>query len=371
MQIICRYSGLSFQSTSFMQLKVLEGSHPIMSVDPRILLSRARDWADGNLNEVEKKLLFIALLKSTDLVEFRRPAYPTNQTIQRNMEYLLRTLAWRHATGPKFLLPKFVVDKGTQDLKSVPAWLDKWNDERDYFLSRQGHWELREKIQLREAAMQRLLGKDRKTPSFYKNLARWVIEVSDAPKVVEELWTNIFLLDTDVKIWAADTEVIQELLKYMINNIDAGSIFANLAFKHIRSILIKNQGGLEYGLGMTSISDLDIEDIKSKGYILLPSSKTSMEVYNDSVAIRTAPSKLPERADYQTELDFLRAKIKWKKLQEHLQGQKIVLDNEKQQEVDLNLSLSLQQEDGELGEDEEEDELLGDVRRLSTGIIGE
>src|SRR3954468_24796203 len=124
MRVHCQYSGVDFDITGFGGTK-LTYVHPIFSAEPQWLLSRMGHWAAQKFTETESKLLFLGLLHTTELVEFRVTAFPENSVVQLNMEPLSRIVAWMIGVSRRSLvLPKFVVQNDNRKLTNVRYWIE-------------------------------------------------------------------------------------------------------------------------------------------------------------------------------------------------------------------------------------------------------
>jgi hypothetical protein len=276
MRLTCCYSGVSFSATGFNQKKLdlprgdltndlVRGKigHPIMEASPRFLLETMKeDWDNGELNELERRLLFIALLKTTDHFIFRVPAIPTKNTILKNMELLIRTATWKYAAGDRIRVPKYIVTRDSYRLENIGDVLRSWGEERKYWEERNEFDKLRDRMYLREEALKRALLNERSVEGKIKNITKisdWVMSVIRAPMEKKQLWTAFFNLqekEDEKKIWKLKKEDLLELLQCMRENLEAGQWLANIAFKHVRELLRINSGGLEFSLGMNGEAEV-------------------------------------------------------------------------------------------------------------------
>src|SRR6476659_7008978 len=96
MKILCAYSSLEFNVDHFPgYLDSMESHHPVFDIPQKKLLCYTGKWASGALTLTDSYLLFLALLKSSDRVDFRVPVFRNEKTdsiVARNMEYLVRTI---------------------------------------------------------------------------------------------------------------------------------------------------------------------------------------------------------------------------------------------------------------------------------------
>lgn len=247
MRIQCRFSGVSFYCQGYNQLKVM-GEHPLMQVPVRTLLSRAADWSRDTLDDTERRILFVALLKASELVEFRVPAVPTKQTIETNMELLLKTVSWKEGIGDSLRLPKYRVTENNYRIKNIGTFLRNWDDEKREWDGKTAEWRLREKLQRREDALNRIIRNAQKAGDYLKKLARWTMDASAAPQYIKDTWVEMFSTEDDVEIWNMPTVDIEELLEHLQGHLTYGSTAANAAFRRVYDLLDKNKKGINFSL---------------------------------------------------------------------------------------------------------------------------
>lgn len=327
MHIICSLSSLSFTCEHFPgSLSQREISHPVFALPQKRLLSTISRWADqdaGKFTQVDSYLLFLALLKSTGLVEFRAPAIRTESTdsiVFQNMESLALTVS-RLATvrDVETTFPHYVISYGHQSLDNVDSWILNWNESYNDFkagklrdIEGRDEWK---RLVIRENALQRLIkNPHRPVSSYSQQLADWACIAGSFPEFVitnpfppfqkiscADYWCSLIHKaahsDHLFSIRRADLE---ELLAHCEDKISAGSIYSDMLFKVLRHALDKQKNYL--GLG-----DLDISG--SKFVILNPGDST--EAANIQAMVDMAPAEFPRREMYKTQFDFMRAKLRW------------------------------------------------------------
>jgi len=114
MQILCAYSSITFTVEHFPgTLSSRESYHPVFDMPQKRLLSNLGKWSSGGLTPTDSYLMFLAVLRSTDLVDFRVPAIRTEKTdatIAQNMEALCRTvIRLNSVSNPAVCFPLFVL----------------------------------------------------------------------------------------------------------------------------------------------------------------------------------------------------------------------------------------------------------------------
>jgi len=305
MKVFCQYSGIEFDVTGFGSTR-LTYVHPIFSADPQWLLSRMGHWAAQKFTEQESKLLFLGLLHSTDLVEFRCTAHPDNNVIQLNMEPLARIVAWMTGISRiQLVLPKFAIQPDNRKLNNIRYWIENWYTARKEYEDGYSKYLLDKKLAGKEEALERLIKNAQKTTDDFAGLlCTWALQASSAPKGVYEYWRELFLLK-GLKVYAARTVDLQELVDHMEEHLEHGSIFAASRMKHIRTLLKKNQAGLNYGLGIT---DEDLAEITDSPFKIV---EGSIEEHNIAVIAASAPQEQPQSHQYSSRVHYLRAKAQW------------------------------------------------------------
>lgn len=327
MHIICSLSSLSFTCEHFPgSLSQREMSHPVFSLPQKKLLSYLGRWSEqdsAKFTPTDSYLLFLALLRSTNLVEFRVPAIQTPLTqsiIFQNMEALCRTVS-RLSTvrDVEITFPHYVITPETRTLENIDSWIQNWDEAYEDFKSGklrdiEGRDEWK-RLLIRENALQRLIkNPHRPISSYASQLADWAAVAGNFPEFVitnpfppfqkiscSDYWraliTKAAHSDHLFSIRRADLE---ELLSHCEDKISAGSIYSDALFKVLRHALDRQKNYL--GLG-----DLDITS--TKFVILNPTS--SVESANLQALVDMAPQEYPRREQYKTNFDFMRAKMRW------------------------------------------------------------
>ena len=215
MKLYCRNSGISFDVQYGGFIKEASYVHPIFHMPVSQLLKQRGAWFTGRIeNEMDKRLLFLSLLNSSELIEFSHPAEPSAKTVAVNMPRLFDLVDWMvRLRSPFIVLPSYRVSGDNRSLDNIRYWLDSWQAERIRFEDGYRKWD-KDKIQAdRENALERSIKNPTKRSEQYARLlSRWAFDASDAPINKRELWTSIFLLRTPA-IYSYNTNLIQAHLK--------------------------------------------------------------------------------------------------------------------------------------------------------------
>lgn len=321
MRILCGISGVDFNCDHFPGvLKSRETVHPIFNVPQRKLIPYARKWSAGELTEVDTYLYFLALLNSTDLVDFRVPVKRTERTqsiIAINMDPLLRAI-WKISSvnHPGLLFPRYAIGPDTADLSTVEFWINNWLDIYSEFQNgARRDYETRKRVQ-QEAIIERLIKNPYKPVSSYSGqLAAWAEIAGEFPTFVTldhftgsqvscaAYWKEcISRAASPNMVLSVPLRDYQELLEHCEDNIPIGSVFSNALFKLLRHAVECHKDFL--GLLPASQSN-------PRFTIIDNSNKLESSLLEN---IRNAaPLAEPKRQDYPSQLAYLKARFAWQK----------------------------------------------------------
>jgi hypothetical protein len=318
MKLICARSGLEFEVSHFPgTFHSPEIFHPIFHIPQKRLLSYTGKWASGELTRTDSYLLFLAILASSDRVEFRIPAFRNEHTdaiVANNMEFLVRTvIKINTVTHPSAIFPQFTISPDTRYLQNVYHWIEIWDENYKEFLSGKFKDIDNRKLVHREAALQRMIKNPHKKVSEYSaQIADWASVAGSFPTFltrspytsleipISEYWKSIISKATrDEQLYSIPANDLQELLTHCEDNIPAGSIYSNSLFRVLRSAQAKQKNFL--GLG-----DLDAKT----SYTILTDTDTA-EAANMRALIDSAPDEEPRIEQYPTKFAYLKAKLRW------------------------------------------------------------
>ncbi len=324
MKVLCSYSSIEFTCEFFpgyISSKDSEYpvSHPIFQLPQKKLLSFLGKWANGGLTETDSYLLFLSLLRSSDLVEFRVPAVRTLKTptiIAQSIESLTRALIHMNTVpSVSTYFPHYVISTDTRTLENVQVWIDNW--EEAYKDWKSGYRDAGEsaKLRIREASLQRLIKNPHKPVSAYAaQISEWASIAGTFPQfqTINRLtgqrtdcasyWKHIIVrCAKEDGLYSINREDLEELIEHCEEHIPIGSgIYSHALFKLLRHAAEKQRNFL--GLG-----DLDL----SKTTYAILSSTDSTEAANLRALIDSAPENEPRPEQYPSKLEYLRAKVRW------------------------------------------------------------
>lgn len=338
--ILCALSGVTYHADHMpasLRLTAREAYHPMFAASYTQLLQLTEDWAHGELTITQEYLLYLALFRSTGLVEFRTPALQTPLTasvVTTNMPALVRTVAMVHKMTAelernKFALPRYVVTTDTRTLENTQYWIANWDqcyvDYCDAYRSRTKQ----EQIVLLETNLDRIIRDQTKDIGNYAGqLAEWAAKAgdfasidctvadgqfNDRPILLSDYWKRIIrqcAKRTDV--YSLHDGDLDELIEHCACTIGAnGSVLAHRLMQVLRDVQRTKNNFFQFG-------DIDVGERGTIYKILDP--EGDIEDANKVVLIDTAPTKNPVESEYPSKLAYLRARTKYQMAQRHAES---------------------------------------------------
>lgn len=305
---ICRKSGIECSISHFpFSFHSGEWEHPAFSLPTKKLLSLSGRWAahDGKFTDVDSRLLFLSLLHSTSLIEWRTYATPAIPIVEANMEPLIRIVSWIDSIKvPSLSLPHFCISPDTSSLENVEHWIAAWYAARSDFEDGYKAYTVSQAIIRREAALERLIkNPNRKPESYAVQIAEWAslaaafptfsVNVRGTEMTCAEYWKSIIVQcgKSDSSVFRIDDADLQELLDHCEENLHFGSIFTHSLFSLLRNAKNRAKDYL--------------------GFTIIPSDHSVVEANNIQRLVDAAPDKEPLERDYPSRFAFLRAKAAW------------------------------------------------------------
>ena len=323
MRILCAISGLDFQADHFPGfLAQREAVHPIFHMPQKKLLSYTGKFYSSELTDIDKYLLFLAVLNSSELVDFRASVQRTAFTpgiIARNFDPLVHIICKLNSIlSPAVVFPRFVISQETRTLSNVHFWLDNWlSAYKEFLAGDRKHTEGR-KLIARELALERLIKNPHRAISDYANqIADWAVVAGDLENrfrgkipdpftlksnSIAEYWRSIIIrCARQDKIYAIPEADLDEIIEFYESELDVvGSIYSFELLKLLR-IAKKKRG--DY-LGLSDISSPAIS------YQILSESDDVM-ASNLKLMIDLAPTEEPIKNNYPDTISYLRARSRW------------------------------------------------------------
>lgn len=328
-KFFCALSGLECE-VSYLPLNLhsREYAHPVFFLPQKKLLGLYSKYQTQDLGDVESYLLYLALLNSTELVEFRVPAQFTKETpkiVASNMEFLCSTVFKMNAVyNPAVQFPRFVISPETKTLDNSRYWVKAWQENYEDFLSGNRKRIEFEDILKIETKLHRLILDPNTNPSRYAHvLSTWAAKAGDFPTdsrktefgqmETSDYWQLIIAKCVNQKaIFDVPSQDINELVTYCEENIEHGSIYAH-------SLMTLLREGKKKQIDYLGLGDIDIPEVS---YQILEGENPSTELANILAIVNSAPKEAPKRTEYPSEFLYQRAKIKYDMAQRYLEAQK-------------------------------------------------
>lgn len=327
-KVTCSKSGTYF-SCEFMPFALTSKDlvHPLFHTPQKKLLSLAGVWSAGKLSATESYLLFLSLLDSTSLVQWRSHAQyteKTDQIIANNMHGLIDIIGKINLIQhPNFNLPSFALSPDTADLSNINHWIAVWkanyHDWYDSILDSRKREEIKDKITNREEALQRLIKSSTPTESYAPMLADWASVAGAFPTcdtihpitrtkiTLNEYWKSLIRsIANEDKLWRFPRKDIVELIEHCEENIQHGNIYSHTLMRYLRKGLHAYDNYLGFG------NNDDFEVVPTTTAFTVLSSQSSVQDINRAVLINTAPLEEPKRTQYPNNFAYLKAYSSWK-----------------------------------------------------------
>ena len=331
--ILCNKSGILFHCEYMpISLSNREYYHPLFTLPKKRLLALAGDWAVGKIPKTESYLLFLALLDSTSLIQWRQPARYTDKTnaiVANNMENLLHIIGKIDVIKhPTFTLPQFVISYDTGDLSNVHHWIQTWIGIYNDWHTGYKFAATERLLERREQALEKLIRSEHVVAADKNNkillatndklginIAEWAADAGSFPKslmthpfihtpiTISDYWKQIIRASIDMsKIWYYPQKDIEELIDHSEDYISHGSIYAH-------TLMARLKGGLQKKADFESFGDFDLDSEDTRFTLL--DAETDNYTVNKMAAINAAPKDEPKRENYATHFLYIKAKLNW------------------------------------------------------------
>lgn len=324
MHILCAKSGIDFTCEHFPgYLSSGEVSHPVFSLSQKKLLSYAGKWTNGGLTQIDSYLLFLALLDSTERVQWRTPAARvpeiTDAIVAQNMDSLILTVCKLNAVPIHAdIFPHFVIGPETKFLRNVNHWIEAWMEAHKEYQNAFRKSNIAETVSRRELALERMLKNPHRSIASYANqIAEWAAVAGTFPTFIvtpenpnssittpiscAEFWKDIIIKCCTYKNLPPKVAMydLQDLIRHCEENIPPGSIYSHALFKVLRdTVKLKNN---YLGTG---------DEPRRKTYEFLEESK-DVEDINIKAMIASAPIEEPKIEQFGSKFEFMKAKMRW------------------------------------------------------------
>lgn len=135
MQVNCAKTGIIYESSPNFSGLTLSGEHPIFRAKNQVLIKQFQQWTEGKVDNESAKLLFLALINSTDLLNWTGGtiAMPEIGVVSSCMSRVFNMTMWIDKLMLNVSFPQYHVTKETADFKSFVSCLKEWESIRHDF----------------------------------------------------------------------------------------------------------------------------------------------------------------------------------------------------------------------------------------------
>lgn len=341
MKLYCQYSGINFTLPHLQTARVSTLTvHPAFHMNRAQLYHLYSDWQEGLIEHPnDRRLLFLAILNSTGLIEWQATANPSDAVVNAQMPNLYYTCKWVTAvTLPAMKLPRFAVTKDTRSLENIGEWLKVWEQIRTDFEAGYRTMSQIEKQKEREVMLERLIKGTADTAKYAGLLSQWAFDAGNVPEGIRSYWRQM-LCTKGLGILSLNKTDMEELVEHFEETLaEHGSIYSFTFLSYIRWM----QKQIVTGIGFNIKESRDLVDIVIRSeYNIIDADddSTLTERSNIQKLINSAPTIQPIEADYPTKVAFLRANISWKMAQRSKVAEAEAIDKISQQEEKLEKQL--------------------------------
>lgn len=321
-RITCAISGIRFQCSYLDDLNIPHTQgyfHPIFACSYTQLHHLYSKHTKGHLTPKDSYLLFMAFLHSSSKVEWKHPATlnpneaSTKKFIENNIRQLVvvleKTGVIRH---PSFSQPNFVLTYENCNLQQIPNWIKAWENNIESFKCGRSSLREQEDLQKVENRLSKLIFSGEKPENYSSTIAEWACKAADFPVHKQELWKKTIRSCFSItKMFNTPLPLLKEIKDFCECNIEAGSIHFHTLSQVLREGIFRHidyLGGSNLALGYTLLATPS-----SKSPSGISRQETELKGQAELAALKAkAPSSPPEQANYESKLEFIRAKLAYR-----------------------------------------------------------
>ncbi len=256
MKIYCKISGIEVEVGKFFKEEpIFPDVHPIFRLPARSLLAKAGKYGRGVYSNEEEKLLFLALLNSTELVSWSVPADPSIPIVKQYLEAVFHLTRWIVEVDPGTInLPKYRVSNENPGLQNISTWLIALQScKQEASSSSPALRRLRDDLmEKREYTLHKLIHSGKREELLAPKLAAWALDAADVKgEDKRREWFELMTLSRDMDVFAADLDELKDLQAHMIATLyspeaigkGAGSIYSGKVLELVARLVRTREGG--------------------------------------------------------------------------------------------------------------------------------
>ena len=314
MKTICQKSGVILHKSDLLMGFDLADEHPIFRAKSSIIFGK--DMMTRFLlteNNDEKKLIFLAFLNATYLVDFHYPASPSPLTMAKYWNLTADLAQWVRFAEYKLAkivtFPRYAIRKENCDLSNIGSWLYSLDELREKINRRELERDKSAALQQREMEIKRELGEANFAgKAFTPKLARWALDLCNITLRHPDFnkWMKILCCPLN-EAWMVDLADFYELQEILQN--DLPLLEENpqaISISHQMNMLIK-----QCRQGLTDFSMFTATGDEVSDFEILEDGTESKKFHKINQHLKDVPSDMPLKQNYPTKVAYLLAKAKW------------------------------------------------------------
>lgn len=316
MKVICQISGIPIWKSPLLLGLDLADEHPIFRMKKTLLFTKDMIHRFANAENVdEKKLIYLAFLKATYLVDFRYPANPSLQTMERTFYDIQDIAQWlafaEHYLAKQVSFPQFVVTQDTSSLDTIRGWVTAILDIRTKIKQNDLLRDKNAMLLNHESEIKKELGDANNLGrSFTPKLAKWALEVCEITSRHKDYAKWMKILCTPLtEVWMykmEELEDIQEILQLGLPNVEQNPQAISVMFQMSQLMKECRRGFTEFSI----LDDGDPNEVKDYEILTIDKEQNEVKVKINQHLV-DVPTDMPIPKDFPTKLAYLIAKAKW------------------------------------------------------------
>jgi len=319
MKTICQKSGIPIFKSDLLLGMDLADEHPIFRAKRNVILSKDMVHRFSSATNIdEKRLIFLATINATYLVDFQYPAAPKLSTMESSFYHAMFLAQWvtyaEYKLAKIISFPQYVIRKDNADLSNIRSWLDSIDDIRQKINRKELDRDKNASLLQRELEIKRELGEANFFgKAFTPKLAKWALELCDITFRHNDYnkWMKILCTPLN-EAWVYSMEdllEVQELLQLNLPNVEDNP--QAISVMHQMASLIK-----ECRRGFTEFSIFNDDESEVKDFEIVEDGvdndlNPTRTVHKINQHLLDIPEVEPQQKDFSTKLSYLIAKAKW------------------------------------------------------------
>lgn len=302
MKTYCIKSGVALWKSDLLLGLDLADEHPIFRMKTQLLFTpnMVHRFMLSENND-EKKLIFLAVLHASYLVDIQYPACPTPLTVEKHFHHAFALVQWvryaEYKLAKQVSFPQYIVRKENADLSNIGSWLNSLNELREKINRSELERDKSAALRQREMEIKRELGEANAIgKAFTPKLAKWSLDLCDITLRHEDYnkWMKILCIPLN-EAWMINLSdfyeiqaILQENLPILEDNPQAISVM------HQVNTLIREcrRGFTEFSLFSNDSSD------EVKDFEIMEDGTEVPKTHKINQHLKDVPSDMPKREDY-------------------------------------------------------------------------